>query len=95
MTRGQQKIQAQQKAAAKAAKAKKGGHDQKAAAIKALVFTCTVCKVRQRAYALFVLTQGILRNYGSNVKYLVGISREKVISYLLKDQFDVMLTTPL
>jgi ribosomal protein L44E len=46
MTRGQQKIQAQQKAAAKAAKAKKGGHDQKAAAIKALVFTCTVCKAQ-------------------------------------------------
>ena len=46
MTRGHQKIQAQQKAAAKAAKSKKSGHDQKAAARKALVFTCTVCKVK-------------------------------------------------
>lgn len=44
MTRGQQKIQAQQKAAAKQAKLKKGGSDQKAAAKKALVYTCPVCR---------------------------------------------------
>ena len=44
MARGQQKIQAQQKAAAKQAKAKKGGQGQKAAAQKALIHTCPVCK---------------------------------------------------
>ena len=49
MARGQQKIQSQQKAAEKTAKAKKQqGHnaaDQKKAALKALVFVCAVCKV--------------------------------------------------
>ena len=44
MTRGQQKIQAQQKNAAKQAKAKKGLSDQKKAAQAALVFSCPVCK---------------------------------------------------
>ncbi len=45
MARGQQKIQSQQKAAAKQAKLKKGGGpDQKVAAKKALVFTCPVCR---------------------------------------------------
>ena len=44
MTRGQQKIQAQQKKAAKQAKAKKGTNDQKKAAQAALVFSCPVCK---------------------------------------------------
>ena len=46
MARGQQKIQAQQKAAAKQAKMKKAGVDQKAAAKKALVFTCPVCRTQ-------------------------------------------------
>ena len=49
MARGQQKIQSQQKAAEKAAKAKKqAGHsakDQKNAAMAALKSTCVVCKV--------------------------------------------------
>lgn len=46
MARGQQKIQSQQKAAKKQEELKrKAGHDQKAAAQKALVFTCGVCKV--------------------------------------------------
>ena len=49
MARGQQKIQSQQKAAEKNAKAKKQqGHnaaDQKKAALKALVYVCAVCKV--------------------------------------------------
>lgn len=45
MARGQQKIQAQQKNAAKQA-AKKKSSDQKAAAQKALVFTCAVCKTQ-------------------------------------------------
>lgn len=44
MARGQQKIQAQQKNAAKQAKQRKGGQDQKAAAQKALVYTCPVCR---------------------------------------------------
>ena len=48
MARGQQKIQSQAKAAEKAAKVKKQqGHsvsDQKKAAQKALVHTCSVCK---------------------------------------------------
>ena len=51
MARGQQKIQSQQKAAEKAAKAKKQqGHsatDQKKAALAALVHVCAVCKVIQ------------------------------------------------
>lgn len=47
MARGQQKIQSQQKAQKKADAIKKQqNHDQKAAAAKALVHTCTVCKVR-------------------------------------------------
>ena len=47
MARGHQKFQSQQKNAQKQEKLKKaqGGPDQKAAAQKALVFTCTVCKV--------------------------------------------------
>lgn len=49
MARGQQKLQSQQKAAEKAAKAKKQqGHNantQKKAAQKALVHVCAVCKV--------------------------------------------------
>lgn len=49
MARGQQKIQSQQKAAEKAAKAKKQqGHsatEQKKAAMAALVHVCAVCKV--------------------------------------------------
>lgn len=44
MTRGQQKIQAQQKNAAKQSKMKKGAHDQKKAAQAALVYSCPVCK---------------------------------------------------
>ena len=44
MARGQQKIQSQQKAAAKKAAAKKGSTDHKAAAKKALVYTCPVCR---------------------------------------------------
>ncbi|XP_063701513.1 zinc finger protein 706-like [Culicoides brevitarsis] len=48
MARGQQKVQSQQKAQEKAAKLKKQqGHsaaDQKKAASKALVFSCSVCK---------------------------------------------------
>ena len=47
MARGHQKIQSQQKAQAKADKMKKSqGSDQKKAAKAALVFQCTVCKVR-------------------------------------------------
>lgn len=49
MARGQQKVQSQQKAAEKAAKAKKQqGHsatEQKKAAQKALVHNCAICKV--------------------------------------------------
>lgn len=46
MARGQQKIQSQQKNAQKlAAKKKAQGHDQKAAAAKALTFKCKVCMV--------------------------------------------------
>lgn len=46
MARGHQKIQSQQKNAKKQAEAKKSkGHDQKAAAKAALVYTCTVCRV--------------------------------------------------
>ncbi|EDV20433.1 Zinc finger protein 706 [Trichoplax sp. H2] len=45
MARGHQKIQSQKKNAEKKAKiAKAHGHDQKTAAKKALVHTCTVCK---------------------------------------------------
>ena len=46
MARGQQKIQSQQKNAAKQAAKKKGGADQKAAAKKALVYTCPVCRTQ-------------------------------------------------
>ncbi|RWS26874.1 zinc finger protein 706-like protein [Leptotrombidium deliense] len=45
MARGQQKIQSQQKAAKKAADLKRQqGHDQKTAAQKALIYSCSVCK---------------------------------------------------
>lgn len=43
MARGQQKIQAQQKNAAKKAAASKKS-DQRGAAKKALIFTCPVCR---------------------------------------------------
>ena len=47
MARGQQKIQSQQKAAAKQAKMKKAqGSGQKASAMKALVYTCPVCRTQ-------------------------------------------------
>ena len=47
MARGQQKIQSQQKNAAKQAKLKKAaGSDQKAAAKKALIYTCPVCRTQ-------------------------------------------------
>lgn len=47
MARGQQKIQSQQKAAKKAQEQKRSqGHDQKAAAQKALLHTCSVCKAQ-------------------------------------------------
>jgi len=46
MARGQQKIESQQKNAEKAAKAKKGGLDQKKSAAAALVYTCSVCKAQ-------------------------------------------------
>lgn len=47
MARGHQKIQSQQRNAKKQAEQKKAkGHDQKTAAKAALVFTCSVCKVR-------------------------------------------------
>ncbi|EDO46279.1 predicted protein [Nematostella vectensis] len=45
MARGHQKIQSQQKNAEKKKKMEKAqGHDQKKAASKALIYTCTVCK---------------------------------------------------
>nr|DBA24073.1 TPA: hypothetical protein GDO54_011776 [Pyxicephalus adspersus] len=45
MARGHQKIQSQQKNAKKQAEQKKKqGHDQKAAAKAALVYTCSVCR---------------------------------------------------
>ncbi|XP_036709369.1 zinc finger protein 706-like [Balaenoptera musculus] len=41
-----QKVQSQQKNAKKQAGQKKQGHDQKAAAKGALVYTCTVCRTQ-------------------------------------------------
>ncbi|KER32952.1 LOW QUALITY PROTEIN: hypothetical protein T265_12705, partial [Opisthorchis viverrini] len=46
MTRGQQKIQAQQRNAKKQADLKKSTVDQKKAASKALIYQCTVCKTQ-------------------------------------------------
>ncbi|KAG5441960.1 Zinc finger protein 706 [Clonorchis sinensis] len=46
MTRGQQKIQAQQRNAKKQADLKKSTTDQKKAASKALIHQCTVCKTQ-------------------------------------------------
>lgn len=47
MARGQQKIQSQQKAAKRAQDQKRqAGHDQKAAAQKALTITCAVCRTQ-------------------------------------------------
>ncbi|GBM55676.1 Zinc finger protein 706 [Araneus ventricosus] len=47
MARGQQKIQSQQKNAKRLNdKKKQDGHDQKAAAQKALTHVCTVCKAQ-------------------------------------------------
>uniref|UniRef100_A0A8D0H628 Zinc finger protein 706 n=1 Tax=Sphenodon punctatus TaxID=8508 RepID=A0A8D0H628_SPHPU len=47
VARGQQKIQSQQKNAKKqAGQKKKQGHDQKAAAKTALIYTCTVCRTQ-------------------------------------------------
>nr|XP_033789005.1 zinc finger protein 706 isoform X1 [Geotrypetes seraphini]XP_033789006.1 zinc finger protein 706 isoform X1 [Geotrypetes seraphini]XP_033789008.1 zinc finger protein 706 isoform X1 [Geotrypetes seraphini]XP_033789009.1 zinc finger protein 706 isoform X1 [Geotrypetes seraphini] len=47
MARGQQKIQSQQKNAKKQAESKKKhGHDQKAAAKAALVYTCAICRTQ-------------------------------------------------
>ena len=48
MARGHQKFQSQQKNQQKQEKLKKAqSHDQKGAALKALIFTCSVCKVCQ------------------------------------------------
>ncbi|CAH3182220.1 unnamed protein product [Porites evermanni] len=45
MARGHQKFQSQQKNQQKQEKLKKAqSHDQKGAALKALIFTCSVCK---------------------------------------------------
>lgn len=63
MARGHQKIQSQQKNAKKQADIKKAkGHDQKAAAKAALVYTCAVCRVcsqakteRYRIYELIIV----------------------------------------
>jgi len=45
MARGQQKLQSQQKAAKRAQDAKRAeGHDQKKAAMAALIHQCVVCK---------------------------------------------------
>lgn len=46
MARGQQKIQSQQRNAKKQAELKKSNVDQKKAASKALIHTCTVCKTQ-------------------------------------------------
>ncbi|KAM4706146.1 zinc finger protein 706 isoform 1-T2 [Rhinophrynus dorsalis] len=47
MARGHQKFQSQQKNAKKQAEQKKKqGHDQKAAAKAALVYTCSVCRTQ-------------------------------------------------
>lgn len=48
MTRGQQKIQAQQKNQSRQQKAKKGGSakEAKASAQAALVYTCSVCRTQ-------------------------------------------------
>ncbi|NP_001086664.1 zinc finger protein 706 L homeolog [Xenopus laevis] len=47
MARGHQKLQSQQKNQKKQAEQKKKhGHDQKAAAKAALVFTCSVCRTQ-------------------------------------------------
>uniref|UniRef100_A0A3Q3GJM4 Zinc finger protein 706 n=1 Tax=Labrus bergylta TaxID=56723 RepID=A0A3Q3GJM4_9LABR len=47
MARGHQKFQSQQKNAKKQADIKKSkGHDQKAAAMAALVYTCSVCRTQ-------------------------------------------------
>jgi len=47
MARGHQKLQSQAKNQKKQAEMKKAqGHDQKAAAQKALTFVCTICKVQ-------------------------------------------------
>jgi ribosomal protein L44E len=63
MARGQQKIQSQQKNAKRAADLKKqGNHDQKAAAQKALNFTCVVCRVSHRS--LFIIKVQRLRAKG-------------------------------
>lgn len=64
MARGQQKIQSQQKANEKAAKAKKQqGHsasDQKKSAMAALVHVCAVCKVnRFHNYIIEIFVQCI------------------------------------
>lgn len=59
MARGQQKVQSQQKAAEKAAKAKKQqGHsatEQKKAAQKALVHNCAICKVSFFSIAIHIV----------------------------------------
>lgn len=46
MARGKQKLQSQQKGAAKQAKIKKqqGHEDQRASAQKALIYTCPICR---------------------------------------------------
>ena len=48
MARGHQKIQSQQKNLKKQADSKKSGVDQKKAAQKALIYTCTVCKTQMQ-----------------------------------------------
>lgn len=65
MARGHQKFQAQQKNAKKQADIKKSkGHDQKAAAKAALVYTCTVCRVCaqdcKQDVELFIYELGII-----------------------------------
>lgn len=64
MARGQQKIQSQQKNAKKqAGQKKKQGHDQKAAAKAALIYTCTVCRVREIERRRFSLDSSFIRDW--------------------------------
>lgn len=63
MARGQQKIQSQQKNAKKqAGQKKKQGHDQKAAAKAALIYTCTVCRVRETEGCGFPINNSYIRD---------------------------------
>lgn len=81
MARGHQKFQSQQKNAKKQAEIKKSkGHDQKAAAKAALVYTCTVCRVcKSVVNAMFTIKMGSTK---ASIVYLIFFIKNTNIFFI-------------